>query len=732
MKIGNISPRMATRLLVLPIIALIAVAVFLVWDSGGEQRAEAASTGPEISMAVTTGGTACPGGYDPNDDCVTAGDTFTLTANVIDTPVPGYIAVQTFIDYGIYDPAASEDGAGLNTCSDTIDNGGGDGADRFDTDCVTTNLTYNSQAAADEMVWPDLDPSVVFKAQVAPHVVSHGGLTGLIPPQPVSFFIGTILELSFTCSSSSSTTNVQLLPENDPLAGTSGTAFQDGTTTVIPKLSDLVVHCLGPTPTPTVTPIPATHTPTVSPTPTDTPTPLPPPSERPDVKVTKVDLTDPVDATATFTYRVTIDSVGLQTAEDVTMSDALPPGSSFVSAVSAGANCGENLGVVICTVTNPMNPSDQVVIDITVTAPSPILDTLVSNTVTVSASNEPFANTGNNTDIEETVVLAPRSDVDLTKVGDPSFVNGNENVTYTLTAANSGPQEAENVVIVDTLPLDGAFVSASPGCGAPVAGVVTCSLGNIPAGSDAFVEIVMLSPVVTQSLMMKNTAVVSADNELFVHSGNNSAIAYTPVVAPPPDLVVTKVDLADPVLRLGYYSYTITVDNIGLGDALDVVVTDTLPTATVFNFAKFNRPATFVGATGAVCVAVPVDTVECTIDEVLVSSQVIITLDVRAPTLMVDQTITNNVTASASDPDENPVGNDASETTDLKACFDVTGDLVVDLLFDILTVVQHHGEVTGDPGFDVLYDIDGDGTVSLLFDVLPVIQHHGQDCSLLL
>ena len=68
----------------------------------------------------------------------------------------------------------------------------------------------------------------------------------------------------------------------------------------------------------------------------------------------------------------------------------------------------------------------------------------------------------------------------------------------------------------------------------------------------------------------------------------------------------------------------------------------------------------------------------------------------------------------------------------VRACFDINGDLIVDLLFDILTIVQHHGEVLGDPGFDPIYDMDGDGTIGLLFDILPTLQHYKHDCSLLL
>ena len=232
--------------------------------------------------------------------------------------------------------------------------------------------------------------------------------------------------------------------------------------------------------------------------------------------------------------------------------------------------------------------------------------------------------------------------------------------------------------------------------------------------------------------MLKNTAFVSADNELFVQTGNNSAGVNTPVIAPPPDLVVTKTDSADPVLRLGFYSYSITILNQGLGDALNVVVIDTLPTSSVFTYKKFDRPATFISATGAVCALIPNDKVECTSDALLAGQQAKITRNVRAPTLLVDQTITNNVTATASDPDENPAGNNASETTDVIACFDVNGDGIVSLFGDILAVINAHGLEVGDPGYDVIFDFDGNGDISLFGDILPVLLHFGQDCTLLI
>ncbi len=703
--------RTALKLTLVAVVVVAAVAMLLAWDQPAQERAEAAGGGPEMGLSVPlVDTTTCPSGTPSGHVCVEAGNSFTLSVEAIGIPAIGYVLMQSYIVYG-------------------------------------SDLDYKQASASSEIVWPDCNVAPLSglwnaSGQITTDLnvavaVNHGCLSGLLPPLPPSNHIGTVIDLAFNCPAASSSTEVKLLPDGDPIALTNGALYKDANSAAVtPKVSNLFVDCIGPTPTPSDTPIPPTPTPTVSPTPTDTPTPLPPPSERPDVKVTKVDLADPVDSGSAYTYRITVESVGLQTAEDVVVEDTLPPGSTYKSYTSADAVCNESAGVVTCTVTNDMAPSDLITIDIEINAPSPESDSLVENTVTVSSSNEPFANTGNNKDIEQTIVLAPRSDVILQKIGDPVFLNGGEDVTYTLIAKNLGPFPAQNVQIVDTLPASGTFVSAtSPACGdppTPAGGQLTCELGDIAVNAEVIVEVVWKAPLVTRNEMLKNSAVVSADNELFTDTGNNLAGANTAVIAPPPDLVVSKTDSQDPVLRRGFYSYELTVANQGLGDALGVVVTDTLPFSTIPVIPVFISTALFVQAVGADCVALGTAQVECSIDEILVGQQAVITIDVRAPTLLDDETITNNVTATASDPDEDPVGNDADESTLVRACFDVTGDLIVDLSNDIFGILQKYGLSTGDPGFDIIFDFDEDGFIGLSNDIFPLLNHYMQDCSLLL
>jgi uncharacterized repeat protein (TIGR01451 family) len=371
---------------------------------------------------------------------------------------------------------------------------------------------------------------------------------------------------------------------------------------------------------------------------------------------------------------------------------------------------------------------DEAKIQIQVTAPNPATDTRVLNQAEVKAENdEPFANTGNNRDFEETVVLAPRADLTIDKTDLPDPVSSGGAVTYTITAVNIGPQQADDVTITDTLPVSATFVSASAECGPPVAGVVTCALGTLAGnGGAAAVQISVTAPVVTQDTRLKNTARVSSPSELFAQTGNNLDIENTAVIAPDPDLVVVKSDSADPVIRVRQFSYTITVTNQGGGDAKGVTVTDQLPGTTLPNGTP--QPLVYKGATGASCSATPGNLVTCDLPLVPANGgQVVITIDLRAPTVIVNTTINN--TASAVDPDEpsDPIANNSdSESTLIKACFDVNGDNVVSA-GDIGLVVDGYGLSSGDPSYSALLDIDDKGVISAS-DIAFVVSQYGRVC----
>lgn len=189
-------------------LAMIGAAVAAVFVIGHFAQTPAlADDAAQMSISVS----GCSG-----DECnLDTGESFTISVTIDDAPDTGYVLVQAFIDYG--------------------------------------ELTYNmTDSPSEEVIWPDVSPDVVVRDSIAPGTMLIGGLTGVIPPLPLSDYVGLAFEFAFQCSDSFSTNNVQLLASGDPVAGTSGSLFSAaGDEQITPKVNSINVTCgVEPTPTP--------------------------------------------------------------------------------------------------------------------------------------------------------------------------------------------------------------------------------------------------------------------------------------------------------------------------------------------------------------------------------------------------------------------------------------------------------------------------------------------------
>ncbi len=132
----------------------------------------------------------------------------------------------------------------------------------------------------------------------------------------------------------------------------------------------------------------------------------------------------------------------------------------------------------------------------------------------------------------------------LTKGDSPDPVTYGQNVTYTLTVTNNGPDAATNVTLTDTLPTNVVLVSATPSQGScSGTTTVTCNLGTINDGANATVTIVVQAKAAGIDLVvdddtgacayagtMTDTASVSATEPDPV-PGDNTATANTTIAA---------------------------------------------------------------------------------------------------------------------------------------------------------------------------------------------------------
>jgi uncharacterized repeat protein (TIGR01451 family) len=94
----------------------------------------------------------------------------------------------------------------------------------------------------------------------------------------------------------------------------------------------------------------------------------------------------------------------------------------------------------------------------------------------------------------ELVLRDPRrANLKLTKEDDADPVRSGATLTYRLRVESTGPSGATGVTVTDGLPSGLSLVSASAGSGSCTAsgGVVTCRLGDLPAGQSRLVRIVV-------------------------------------------------------------------------------------------------------------------------------------------------------------------------------------------------------------------------------------------------
>lgn len=369
--------------------------------------------------------------------------------------------------------------------------------------------------------------------------------------------------------------------------------------------------------------------------------------------VSKTAAPDPVVAGQNLTYVITVDNVGPAAATNVVVSDTL--GSlvntgGFQSAVASQGSCtpnavtngtSQNLSCNLGT----LNSGAQATVTVVV-RPSIAVSGPRTNTATVRSTDVGDPNQANNSGSVTSQVTAI-VDVTVAKTATPSTVAAGAPITFVATIGNTGPSTAQTVQMVDTLPSNAAFIdvvsvsgggSCAPIAAGTVGGTLTCNWASINSGSQQTVNYRM-RPLgsATGSTVVNSVAATTATAES--NAANNSATTSTPVTAAQLDILVNKVDSADPVDLGQNTTYTITVNNSGPSFGTNVVMTDIFPAPGSSPTATFSYQGALTVNAGGACteptMGATSGTLTCSFPGLSSGQSATITYVMRAETLTV-------------------------------------------------------------------------------------------------
>ena len=299
-----------------------------------------------------------------------------------------------------------------------------------------------------------------------------------------------------------------------------------------------------------------------------------------DLSIDKAVTLGDFEAGQQATYTLTITNSGTADATDATVNDTIPAPLTLVSATPSQGNPCTGDPAVTCNL-GTILAGQSAIVTIVVNIPSSATG-VVSNTATVTSPDDQVA--GNNSDTDVTTILS-NVDLSISKTDGLTTVVAGTQLTYTITAANAGPQDSNGAMISDTIPIE--LVSLSLVSCMPLGGA-TCDPGlplsgnnfnaavNIPvSGSVAYQISGTVDPSASGTLA--NTATVTpAAGSTEVNPGDESATDNDTAITKEADLSIVKTGPTTATAG-GTLTYTVTVTNDGPSNACNVVVTDNVP-----------------------------------------------------------------------------------------------------------------------------------------------------------
>ena len=270
-------------------------------------------------------------------------------------------------------------------------------------------------------------------------------------------------------------------------------------------------------------------------------------------------------------YTLVVTNAGADGATLLSVSSVLPSGVTLISSSSPDFTTNGNVWTIATLVAG-----GSATLTVTVQINSGTAGSTLSGAATVTA-HEQEANPGDNTSGTASLHV-PQVDIGVTLAVSNPRPNENEVITYTVQAANLGPDTATGITIQDLLPAGLTWIGASNSDYADSNGVWT--VGTLSSGGNATLTLTAQVNAATAGLNITNTAALASVHEFDAVAGNNAAdsILHVPLI----NLGLTKTADQERPIEGETVAFTLVVTNAGPDNASSVAVANVLPTGVTF------------------------------------------------------------------------------------------------------------------------------------------------------
>ena len=329
-----------------------------------------------------------------------------------------------------------------------------------------------------------------------------------------------------------------------------------------------------------------------------------------DMQITASDSPDPVAPDGDITYTVTVTNGGPDAAPNAILNVPMNNTLRFVSVVTpSGWTCtppavGGGTSWSCTRASFPTATPSVFTIVLRANDEQFGINDQTIHQVFAAGSSVADPNNANNIVDVATLYSTPDANVNITATDAPDpVVNGN-NLTYTITAVNAGPDAAPNAQVTmsphPSLTFQSLAAPAGWSCTTPAvnaSGPVICTNASFASGASANFTLVTKLVIAGAGGTISSTFGVGSSVQDPLPA-NNSIEVFTNWIGQTADLTITKNTLATAAAQGSNITYTISTNNAGPDAATNVTVTDVLHAS--LRFQSITAPAGWTCVTPAV------------------------------------------------------------------------------------------------------------------------------------